>query len=490
VTRGAYRALLALVVLALVAPIWLAPIPPLSDYVNHVARAHVLAHYGESAAYQAAYAPAWGPYPNLAFDLFAVPLSGVLDALIVGKLFLTLTVAVWCAGCVALGRAVTCGDSLRALVACFFVTCEPFLLGYANFTFGTGLALLAIAASIRAREQRGWAALVLPATLSLAVAVSHAAAIVTLGLVGTGFAIARLASREGASKAARELLAFAPGGIYFVVWLATQADHGKDRDWSSIGTSLRTLATSILPSYVPSIDLAILGGLAVAAAAACVLARPVRLERAVAAAAALCAVAVFVAPSDFAGSYEANGRYALGAWTLGLFALRSPEKIDRRLLATAGVAFAILFGRQALVGRAWMTLGRELAEERALLAKVPERATVANVTFLDGRAPRSARLRELALLHAPALAAMDREATVPTLYAIPGVQPLAHQRALYDVHRFKAGDAAAPDVARLAAEMDAVWLCRAPEELVTKLEATFSPAGAVGDCSLMVRELR
>ncbi len=486
-TRSAYRATLLVVLLALVAPVWLVEIPPLSDFVNHLARAHVLGHLGDSPTYRDAYAAAWGPYPNLAFDLFAVPLGRAVPIALVGKLFLSATVVIWCAGCVALGRAVTGRDSSRALVACFFVTCEPFLLGYANFTLGTGVALFAIAGAIRARDRAGLAGLGLPAALSLVAAVTHAAAIVTLGLAAAGFALASVVARRPLGRAARDLAIVTPGGVYFLLWLATQADHGKDRAWSSVGTSLRALLTSILPSYAPTLDLVILSCLAAAAASALWLARPIRVDRPLLLAAGLCAAAVFAAPADFAGSYEANGRYALGAWTLGLFAVVSGPRVDRRVIAALGLSLATLFARQALVGRAWWTLGAELVRDRELMLLLPERSTLANVSFLDGRAPRSTRLRELALLHAPALAVLDRSATLPTLYAIPGVQPLTHRRALYDVHRFRAGDVEGPDVARLRAEMSAIWLCRAPEGFEARLGPGWSRLGEVGACTLLAK---
>lgn len=484
----ARRTLAVLVLAILVLPIWSVSVPPLSDYVNHLARAHVLAHLGDSAAYGDAYASAWGPYPNLAFDLFAVPSTRFLDVVLVGKLFLTITVFVWCTGCHALGHAVLGRPSWRAILACFFVLCEPFLLGYASFAFGMGVALLTVAALYRARDRPGFGPLIAPLALSLVTAVSHAAAIVTLGMAAAAFAAARLVfDRAGLKSAARPLLAIAPGVAYFGVWLVLFADRSKDRSWATIGTSARTLTTSILPSYEPRADLPILAGLAVAALAAALLLRPRALHAPLAIAAGLSALAVFVSPSDFAGSYEANGRYALGAWTFGLFALRRADLDLGRLRLPFGVALAVLCVRQALVARAWVGLDRELVAQRALLAELPERSVLANVTFLDRGAPRSSRLRELALLHAPALAVIDRDATLPTLYAIHGVQPIAHTRARYDAHRFRSGAPADVDVARLEREMTAVWLCRGEEPVSTQVRAWGTVLGQAGDCTLVTR---
>jgi hypothetical protein len=485
--RGLRAVVAALVVLALVAPIWAVPIPPLSDYVNHLARAHVLAHLSDSAAYADAYRNAWGPYPNLAFDLFAVPLTKALDVVVVGKLFLTLTVLVWCGGCHALAQATLGRMAWRTLVACFFVTCEPFLLGYANFAFGMGFALFSVAAILRGRDKGGlaWG---LAAALSLVTAASHAAAIVTLVIAAGALATSRLfLDRAGVRRAAAPLLAVAPGAAYFVFWALFLADKSKDRSWASPGTSLRTLLTSILPTYEARADLPLLAGLALAATLALVLLRPRAVDAPIALAAGLCALAVFVSPADFAGSYEANGRYALGAWTFGLFAARRGDGDLGRLRLPVALALGLLFARQGLVTRAWLTLGRELTSERELLRKLPERAVLANVTFLDRGAPRSTRLRQLALLHAPALAVLDRDATVPTLYAIPGVQPLAHRRALYDAHRFRSGEPGDVDLERLRREMTAVWLCRGEEPVTSGVRAMGTVAGRSGECELVVK---
>jgi hypothetical protein len=470
------------VVFALLLPIWVVGLPPLSDYVNHLARAQVLAHLGENAAYRDAYTTAWGPYPNLAFDLFAVPLSSVLDIELVGKLFLSVTVLVWCAGCHALGHAALGRGSWRAPIACFFVTCEPFLLGYANFTFGMGVVLIATACLLRSREGSRARWLAIAAALGLVAAVSHAAAIVTFCMIAACFGLSRI--RDGVREALAEGAVAIPGGLYFTSWLVSQADHSKDRSWASPGTSLKALATSITPSYEPWADPIVLAGLALAAGLALYLARPLRPTWALALSGALCAVAVFIAPADFGGSYEANGRYALGAWVMLLFAIQPDDAKLSRLAVPAAIALAALFGRQALVTRAWLRLDAELDAERVVLHALPERVVLANVTFLDARAPRSARLRELALLHAPALAVIDREATLPTLYAIPGVQPIAHKRPLYDAHRFKSGETERVDVDRLRAEMDAVWLCRGTDELLTKL-GKVTELGKSGDCVLL-----
>ncbi len=295
-----YVAAFVAVLVALIAPLWVPAMPPLSDYLNHVARADVLARYGQEAAYRAFYAPAWGPYPNLAFDLFTVPVARVVGAETAGKLFLSLTVALFATGSVLFGRALLGRPSLRALLAAFFAYSESFLLGYASFSFGMGLMLAALSLFVGAggavtsvKRQVGFAA------LALGVVVSHAAAFVTLCLAcGAIVSVSAWQARSRGGSLAigalvRALAPLLPAGLYFLSWLLFFADHSADRGFSSPGTSARLLLQTMLPTYSARLDLVVLGACALAAAAALALARPLAVDARLAAAACLLAAAVF-----------------------------------------------------------------------------------------------------------------------------------------------------------------------------------------------------
>src|SRR5471032_303179 len=55
-------------------PIWTHPLPPLSDYVNHLARMHVIATLSKNPQLARFYEIDWQVIPNLTMDLI-VPLS-------------------------------------------------------------------------------------------------------------------------------------------------------------------------------------------------------------------------------------------------------------------------------------------------------------------------------------------------------------------------------------------------------------------------------
>ena len=497
-TRATFRVAFASVVSMLVLPVWLSPVAPFSDWPNHLARIHVLAHYSSSAAYQQYYQPAWGPYPNLAFDLIGTLLARLLPTELVGQLFLMLVVLVWCAGVAMLGRAIEGSVSWRVLLACFFVYSESFLLGYANYAISMGLSLIALGLAFAPGGASRLAGLGATIIATCAV-VSHAAAAVTLGLGGLSLMAGRAIERKQAGEKSVAMsdvklaLLFAPAALYFVIWLVLFADHTRDSAFSGVRTSLALLFFSVLPTFVTSADWVLVALLAMLAASSIMvgggargLAKRVRPGPAIAA--ALFVLAVFVAPADYLGSYEANGRYVLGAWTFALFAIETDGALRhaRAFSVLVGAALSLLVVRQAFLGFTLSQLGQRLAATIALFDRLPAADVhIGNVTFLNERAPRAQRLRERALLHAVAYTAVTREADVPTLYAIPGVQPLRHRAKRYDGHRFKMSDPAAVDVARVHAELDAALVCRAPASVREALLEGGESLGVAGDCELI-----
>ncbi|OGA30808.1 MAG: hypothetical protein A3G80_03875 [Betaproteobacteria bacterium RIFCSPLOWO2_12_FULL_62_13b] len=77
----------ALLVVAL-APMWLATIPPLGDYPNHLARMHILVNAQDSELLSRFYQVHWAVIPNLAMDLLVPPLAHVMPLAVAGKVFI------------------------------------------------------------------------------------------------------------------------------------------------------------------------------------------------------------------------------------------------------------------------------------------------------------------------------------------------------------------------------------------------------------------
>lgn len=464
----------------LAVPALVVDVAPLSDWPDHLARVHVLTR---GATW---FVPAWDPLPNLAVDLAGRALAPVLGLERSGRWLVVAAIAVWALGCRSLGRAVVGRDGVRALVAAALVWSEPLLLGYVGFTLGAGLALLALAAVVRGLGGAGRGAWVAAGALGLATAVSHAAAAAILvaavgGLVAGEVARRRTWSREATLAAA----AMGPALLYVGQWWARRAsDDGAS--FATPGMIARALIAPVT-GLDTLLDLASLGLLALLGLAAAWRARPLAVRVGPALAACVCLALVALFPADVAGGIEVHGRFALPGWVLAMMAIdRRDTPTAPRLDAIAAAAVLLLGARTAHLAGELRVIDAEARAIRALLAEhLPPRASLAVVWFFPGeRMPTADRVRALATLHVPALAIVDRDAHVPMLYALPGVQPLRYLGTLPRAHRFLPSEAG-PDPAQLAARFDFVWLCGGPERIERELRLHGARLGEVGRCALI-----
>ena len=69
-----YWSVLGFVAIVEIVPLFVVKYLPLVDLPNHEARIAILAHYGSNPTMQKFYVVDWRPIPDLAFDLFSVPL--------------------------------------------------------------------------------------------------------------------------------------------------------------------------------------------------------------------------------------------------------------------------------------------------------------------------------------------------------------------------------------------------------------------------------
>ena len=144
--------------LALVAsiPIITHPLPPLSDYVNHLARMHVIASVGRDADLARFYEIDWQIIPNLVMDLVVPRLTAFMTVYHAGQLFTVATFVLIASGTLALNRALFGSWSVLPLISFPLLYNHVFLVGVMNYVFGIGIALWGMTAWIVLRE-RFWA---------------------------------------------------------------------------------------------------------------------------------------------------------------------------------------------------------------------------------------------------------------------------------------------------------------------------------------------
>ena len=179
----------ALLVVAL-APIWTVAVPPIKDYPNHLARAHILVHAGNSEILRNFYEVRWAVLPNLAMDLIVPPLVHVFPLEVAGKIFISLALALMSSGTIALHYALHRRLAPWPLVAFLFLYNGSLLWGFLNFLFAVGFALWLLAAWIYVRERVSWPHALLFSCFAVALFFAHLAGfgVYALGIVGYEFA--------------------------------------------------------------------------------------------------------------------------------------------------------------------------------------------------------------------------------------------------------------------------------------------------------------
>src|ERR1700736_432689 len=150
-------ALFIAVMVAVAAPVVTHPLPPLSDYINHLATAHVVDAIGNDPDLDRFYRIEWQPIPNLMMDLVVPVLHRFMGIYLAGRIFTISIFVVILSGTLALNRALNGRWSALPLIAAPLLYDGVLLVGVMNYLFGIGLALWGLAAWIALRERPwGW----------------------------------------------------------------------------------------------------------------------------------------------------------------------------------------------------------------------------------------------------------------------------------------------------------------------------------------------
>ncbi|WP_168210726.1 hypothetical protein [Persicimonas caeni] len=208
--------LLAGATLAVIYPLWLGPMPPLTDFGGHAAMADVWARYDEVALYREMFVLNDGLVPNTLPSRFASLLYPLLEPLASLRLFTSLMMAATVGALVWMARVF---DRSRWLV----FLCVPFLWhtglhwGMINYVAVIPFFFAALAAARKAGQTSDWRWSVALGAICLASFFAHG-----LGCVFTiGAAAFVLFFSLARPRDAVHLLAFVPAVALWVYWNAT-----------------------------------------------------------------------------------------------------------------------------------------------------------------------------------------------------------------------------------------------------------------------------
>ena len=437
------KAKIAVLFIALMAivsiPVLLNPLPPISDYINHLARMHVIATIGNDPNLSRFYEIDWQVIPNLMMDLIVPVLARFMDIYQAGQIYTLLSFALILSGTVALHRQIFGRWSALPLVAAVLLYNTDFLVGTMNYVFGIGLMLWALTAWIMLRE-RGWALrLTVSALMAVGLFFCH---LFVLGIYAVGlfafetqrlwnkYAQLRASSGRAAARNTLPLLLtdYVITALPFVPALAlllmSPTSGLSDRYWELAGkfdglvyvvkVYSDTLALAITAIIVMSIVWALLARALAFHAFGLVL--------------LVVGAAVYMAlPRVMFDTYMVDQRLpiALAFILLACLDLDFHHPLVRRGFA---VGVVLLLGlRVAEVESNWAQLSTNIQSFRQSVRLMNPGAKVA-VAYADPNGGDT--VRDYGLVHADCIAMIERSALVTTAFTVVGKQVM-HARAAF-----------------------------------------------------------
>ncbi len=387
--------------------------PAMGDTLNHLARMHVLVDLQHSADLQRYYTVHWSPIPYLAMDAIVPLLARVLPIYLAGKLFVCACVLMPAAGTACLHYVVHRRASLVPAAA--FLLCTNYLLalGFLNYLFSAGLAVLLFAGWIAAAGWPRWRRALVFAPLVLLLYFGHAFACLAYCLSVAGL--------EGAN-----LLRGGPGRVWDVVAAAAQAVpalafaatlHMSAGYVGALQTAYGTFADKLVALASPMLFLRDPAGLfsvlAVLLLGLAVL-RFVRVAPAIWPAAASVSAAAAMMPHVLSSTWGMDLRLPLVSLMLltGGTSWAGPRLARRRL---AAIVLALVCLRSADSWSALRTVDGQIREHRRILAALPRGARLL-VVNTEGHGTGTERIAQSTVWHMPLVAVIDRDAFVPYIF--------------------------------------------------------------------------
>jgi hypothetical protein len=418
----------ALLLLATI-PVWTHSLPPLADYINHLARMHVIAMSGKDANLSAYYYVEWQIIPNLMMDIIVPVFARATNVYLAGQLFTVASFALIMSGVLALNRSLFGQWSASPYIALPLLYNYVFLVGVMNYIFGIGLALWALAVWIWLRERRWPLRLLVSTVFAFVLFFCH---LFALGLYGLGllaYESWRL-SAERRDDLRRRLLDFVASGAPIVaaasLLLASPTlSLANANEWEPRGKIDGLMYIIEVYSDVVALTLT---AIFVGAIVWALRQRLLHIHR-FAWVLLLISTAVYLTmPRTLFATYMADQRLPIGVafMIIGSLNVRLHRRDVRR--GFIGLVLFALAIRIIEVDATWAQLSETTKEFRQSVKRIKSGGKV-----LVAYAERSGGddVRDLGLVHAACLAMIERSALVSTAFTVRGKQIL-HARPQYE----------------------------------------------------------
>jgi hypothetical protein len=415
-------ALFVVLCAAISVPVLTHKLPPLSDYVNHLARMYVIDAQGHDAYLDRFYEIHWQIIPNLMMDLVVPTLARIVNIYLAGQFFLISIFVLILSGTLALNRALIGRWSALPLVAAPLLYNNLLLVGVANYLFGIGLMLWALAAWVALRERPWPWRFAASAAFVIALFFCHLMSVALYGLGLFAFEAERLWRTRGWRSNAK-LAEFCATAIPFLPVLPLLYESptlglATDNHWEQSGKIDGILF--VFNVYSEYVAFALIG----IAAVALFWAIRHKLVRFSAMGWILLVLggAVYLAtPRVLFATYMADQRLPIGLvfMLVACLNVRFPRRMVR--YGFAAVLATLVCVRVAEVEVMWNKLSKGVESLHQSVQYI-ERGAQVLVAYADPSGGDD--VRDLGLMHAACLAMIERSALVTTAFTVPGKQIL------------------------------------------------------------------
>jgi hypothetical protein len=395
-------------------PILVVRVPGLGDYLNHLARMHIVSDIDRSEALRGFYQVHWQAMPYLAMDATFVVLNHIATIYAAGRIYIGICIVLPVLSVAVLHLAVHRRLSLVPVAA--FLLCYNYLLyfGFLSYLPTLCLAVLVFAGWIASGGWPRWPRAALFGVLALALYLSHLVAFGAYCLTVGAFELAR-AWRAG----------FQPSRVIMADWLAAGlqavpaivAALSVRLEQPFVGNTI----TLYLPTKLTALKSPVLffGGWADAVAfdfallllLFCLVTGRLRLAPPVWPAVLTIGAVSICVPSTLWSVWGMDLRLPLLVAMLLLGATSTTERMGRALrFGILGAVVALAAARSVSIAATLRVVDVEIAQVRQVVATMPRGMRLLLVDAARGR------LNEDTTLHAGMVAVIDRDAFVPNLF--------------------------------------------------------------------------
>jgi hypothetical protein len=397
-----------------VVPVLSVEIPAMIDYVNHLARMHLLVDAAAGRP-NPAYEIHWRLYPNLAVDMIVPVLARFVSVETAARLFLLGSQILVVSGAIALEMQIRGRHQLSGFVALIALYSLPFLWGLMNFEFGCGVALWGIVAWIYFREGPWLLWIALHTSFVVVLFIAHLFALGIYGLTIVCYEGSRITTYRHAVRTFAVVALPVLAGYLIVVWSGNALGNpgfnwsfGLKLMWPLLVMNCYSLPLSIGIAVTIAVLLVYLGYSRVFG-----LTRP----------------AVFIGTGFLVVYLLIPARLLGGAYTdvrlITAIMLILPAFLTVNWpsgaikLVTTLAAVGIILINAASVASVWYAYRSDYAEMIKSFALLR-----ADSTILIARGDVEVGRANAPMFYAPTLAAHYVNAFVPSLYTISGQQPV------------------------------------------------------------------